>query len=337
MEAAMNKCAPFVGWFVMVACVLQGPAILRSEAPAPASQSSAPAFPDVIPLPDSFGPEGIAVGRGPMFYTGSLAPATFGQILVGDLLTGQVSELVAPTGRPALGMKYDPRSDLLFVAGGSSGRATVYAASSGDQIAFYQFRPPSSPPPAIPTTVINDVVVTRDAAYFTESTAPFLYRVSLGPGGEPSADFEEIPLTGNFGLAGGCAGPPIKANGIDAVPNGEHLIVLHTSEGQLYRIDTATHAVAAIELGTDDVCSGDGILLDGNTLYVVQNVMNRIAVVALSPDYLSGRITRYITEPFASNPTTKVPTTLAEFGNFLYAVTAGFAPPAPDSVVRLLK
>jgi hypothetical protein len=70
-------------------------------------------------------PEGIAVGRGPTFYTGSLAPATFGQILVGDLLTGQVSELVAPTGRPALGMKYDPRSDLLFVAGGSSGRNGV--------------------------------------------------------------------------------------------------------------------------------------------------------------------------------------------------------------------
>jgi sugar lactone lactonase YvrE len=202
-------------------------------------------------------------------------------------------------------MKYDPRSDLLFVAGGATGRATVYAGSSGPQIAFYQFRPPSNPPPALPTTVINDVVLTREAAYFTESTAPFLYRVALGPGGEPSPDFEEIRLTANFGVPGGCAGSPIRANGIDAVPSGKHLIVLHTSEGQLYRIDTATHTVAAIELGTDDLCSGDGILLDGNTLYVVQNVMNRIAVVALSPDHLSGRITRYITEPFASDPTTK--------------------------------
>jgi sugar lactone lactonase YvrE len=336
MEAAMNKRVPVVALFVMVACVLQNLAILRSEAPTSASQSNAPVFPAVSSLPVGFGPEGIAVGRGPTFYTGSLAPATFGQILVGDLLTGQVSELVAPTGRPALGMKYDPRSDLLFVAGGSSGRATVYAASSGNQIVFYQFRPPSPPPPAVLTTVINDVVVTRDAAYFTESTAPFLYRVALGPGGEPSPGFEEIPLTGNFGVPGGCAGSPIRANGIDAVPSGEHLIVLHTSEGQLYRIDTATHAVAPIDLGTDNVCSGDGILLDGNTLYVVQNV-NRIAVVALSPDHLSGRITRYITEPFASNPATKVPTTLAEFGSFLYAVTAGFAPPAPDFVVRLPK
>jgi hypothetical protein len=32
-----------------------------------------------------------------------------------------------------------------------------------------------------------------------------------------------------------------------------------------------------------------------------------------------------------------VPTTIAEFGNALYAVTAGFAPPSPDFVVRVSK
>lgn len=31
------------------------------------------------------------------------------------------------------------------------------------------------------------------------------------------------------------------------------------------------------------------------------------------------------------------PTTIAEFGNALYAVTAGFAPPAQDFVVRVTK
>jgi hypothetical protein len=64
---------------------------------------------------------------------------------------------------------------------------------------------------------------------------------------------------------------------------------------------------------------------------------NRIAVVELSPDYLSGEIVRFITEPFTSNASTKVPTTIAEFGNALYAVTAGFAAPTPDFVVRLRK
>jgi hypothetical protein len=70
---------------------------------------------------------------------------------------------------------------------------------------------------------------------------------------------------------------------------------------------------------------------------VVQNRLNRVAVVELSPDYVAGAITRYITEPFASNPATKVPTTIAEFDHALYAVTAGFAPPATDFVVRLPK
>jgi hypothetical protein len=328
MEVAMKRHALLLGLCVLVAYVLHHPTVLGFGPPP---------FPTAIPLPVDFGPEGIATGSGTTFYVGSLAPATSGQILVGDLRTGEVSELVAPTGRAALGMKYDPRSVLLFVAGGATGSATVYAASSGDQVAFYQFQPPSSPPPDLPTTVINDVVVTRDAAYFTDAAAPFLYRVALGPAGDPSEDFQAIPLPVNFSMAGGCGGLPIKANGIDATPNGKHLIVVHTTEGRLYRIDTTAYSVVPIDLGTGDVCSGDGLLLDGRTLYVVQNALNRIAVVELAPDSLSGTITRYLIEPFASNPAIKVPTTIAEFGDALYAVTAGFAPPEPDFVVWLPK
>ena len=69
----------------------------------------------------------------------------------------------------------------------------------------------------------------------------------------------------------------------------------------------------------------------------MQNQLNRVAVVDLSADYLTGEVVRYITEPFASNAGTRVPTTVAEFGNALYAVTAGFAAPSPDYVVRLSK
>jgi hypothetical protein len=328
-EVAMKRHAQLLGLFVLVASALHQP---------PGLGFGAPVFPAVIRLPVGFGPEGIATGIGTAFYVGSLSPETAGQILVGDLRTGEISELVGPTGRPALGMKHDPRSDLLFVAGGPSGSATVYAASSGDQIAIYQFQPPSSIlPPGTPTTLINDVVVTGDAAHFTDAAAPFLYRVALGPSGDPSEDFQPIPLPVNFSMGGACAGPPIRANGIDATPNGKYLIVVHTSEGRLYRIDTATYSVVPIDLNTDDVCSADGLLLDGHTLYVVQNALNRIAVVELAPNYLSGTITRYIIEPFASNPAIKVPTTIAEFGDALYAVTAGFAPPDPDFVVRLPK
>jgi sugar lactone lactonase YvrE len=307
--------------------------LMVADAPA---QGNAPVFPDLIPLPPGFGPEGIAVGNGHTFYVGSLAPATLGQILVGDLRTGQLSQLVAPTGRLAAGMKFDSRSNFLFVAGGTSGRGTIYDAASGAEIAFYQFQPPGIPG-------INDVIVTRDAAYFTDSTRPFLYRVALGPQGQPG-DARTIPLLANFGVPGGCTvGPPMTGNGIAATPNGTYVILVHMSEGQLYRMETATHTVVPIDLsggdflGGGDVCTADGMLLDGKTLYVVQNFLNRVAVVDLSPDYLSGFITRYITEPFTSNPATKVPTTIAEFGDSLYAVTAGFAPPAPDFVVQVSK
>ena len=106
---------------------------------------------------------------------------------------------------------------------------------------------------------------------------------------------------------------------------------------QLYRIDTATHTPTLVDLGGETLPNADGLLLHGKTLYVVQNVRNRIAVVTLSPDYLSGEIVGFITEPFTSNPATKVPTTVARFGDALYAVTAGFAAPSPDFVVRVTR
>ena len=42
------------------------------------------AFPDIVPLPTGFEPEGIAIGGGSTFYAGSLADGT---IVAGDLRT----------------------------------------------------------------------------------------------------------------------------------------------------------------------------------------------------------------------------------------------------------
>jgi hypothetical protein len=92
-----------------------------------------------------------------------------------------------------------------------------------------------------------------------------------------------------------------------------------------------------VDLGGETLPNADGLLLDGKTLYVVQNFRNTIGVVDLSPDYLSGTVEDPITEPFTSNASTKVPTTIAKFGDALYAVTAGFAAPSPDFVVRVDK
>jgi hypothetical protein len=294
-------------------------------------------FPDLIPLPAGFGSEGIAVGTGSTFYVGSFTPPNLGQILVGNLRTGVLSELVPPNGRPAVGMKVDARTNFLFVAGGASGGGAVYDANSGAEVGFYPFLPAG-------THIVNDVVVTHRAAYFTVSTGPLLGRVALEPNGQPTTA-DTIPLPPNFGVRGSCTvGPSPRSNGIAATADGKQLIVMHTSEGQLYRLDTATLEPMPIDVvggdyaGGNPLCGGDGLLLDGTTLYVAQfGPLNRVAVVELSPDLQSGAVVRYITEPFASNPAIALPTTLAEFGRSLYAVTYGGALPAPDFVVALPK
>jgi hypothetical protein len=134
--------------------------------------ASQPVFLPVIPLPDGFQPEGIAVGRGHTFFVGSIPT---GAIFRGDLRTGE-GDLLVPTqdGRYAIGLDFDARSGYLFVAGGPTGQAYVYDADTGAPLAEYQLAAPGS-------SFINDVIVTRQAAYFTNSFQPEFYRVRLGP------------------------------------------------------------------------------------------------------------------------------------------------------------
>lgn len=283
-------------------------------------------FPSFIPLPDGWGPEGIATGRGTDFYAGArhLSPYA-GAIYKGDLRTGLGDILVEPQpGRAALGLKIDQRSNLLFVAGGPTGAAYVYDGTSGEELAFFQFAAGSS--------FINDVVITRQAAYFTDSLNAVLYVVPLGPGGRlpDPLTFDVLPLSGDFVLASG-----FNANGIAATRNGEWLIVVQSVTGLLYRVDPATGFATLIDLDGTVVTSGDGILLDGRTLYVTRNSLNRIAIITLDRTLASGEYVDDIT-----SPDFQVPTTIAEFGNALYAVNAKFGLPIAGTefeVVRVSK
>ena len=73
-------------------------------------------FPDSVPLPVDFQPEGIASRAGSTFYSASL---TTGDIYQGDLRTGKGFVLVAPPGGgQGVGLKADVPDDFLFVAGG---------------------------------------------------------------------------------------------------------------------------------------------------------------------------------------------------------------------------
>jgi len=286
------------------------------------SQIGAVTFPPVVALPNGFQPEGIAAGTGTTFFVGSIPS---GAVFRGDLLTGQGSVLVPPQAdRSSIGMKYDARTGLLFVAGGASGKAFIYDGNSGANIADIQL--------GTAPTFINDLVITRHAVYFTDSLAPVLYKLPLSDTGALPNPLtkQTIPLSGEFDFIPGT----INGNGIEALSNGTTLIVVNFAVGALYRVDATDGSTTRLDLGSDSVPNGDGILLQGKTLYVVQNFLNQVAVVKLSADFTSGEVVKRIT-----SSAFRVPTTIAAFGGALYAVNARFdTPPTPDTdydVVRV--
>jgi hypothetical protein len=288
------------------------------------SAADPPSFPETIALPDGFQPEGIEVGKGTTFYVGSRVT---GAIVRGDLRTeDEPSILVAGNqGRLATGIELD-QHNRLWVAGAGTGDAYVYDAETGELLRTYDFATGTDANP----TFINDVVITPDAAYFTDSRRPVLYRVVIGPGGELGT-FETIPVSGDFVMSGA-----FNLNGIDATPSGHVLVAVQSSTGKLFRIDPTTGVADEIELGGESVPAGDGILLSGKTLYVVQNALNQVAVIELAPDLSSGEVVTRLTDPDF-----RVPTTIDEFGSRLYAVNARFGVANPGSaeyeVVQLRK
>jgi sugar lactone lactonase YvrE len=276
-------------------------------------------FPETIPLPNGWQPEGIAIGRGYDFFAGSRAT---GAVFAGDLKRGTGRVLVpARAGRAALGMKVD--GDRLFVAGGQTGKGFVYSTRSGSDLAEYTFT-------AAPTFV-NDVIVTRRAAYFTDSHRKQLYVLDLGRGGRLPSAARTLPLTGDLQYDNDDT--TFELNGIDATSDGKRLITVQARTGLLFLVDPRSGDTEQIDLDGVTLPNGDGILLDGRTLYVVQNRLNQIAVVRLDRGLDDGEVVDTITDPDFD-----VPTTIAQKGHRLWAVNARFStPPTPDTPYHVVK
>jgi sugar lactone lactonase YvrE len=225
--------------------------------------------------------------------------------------------LVPPhPGRNHTGLKVDSRFDRLFVSGGASKGIYVYDSHTGEDVASY----------AIPDAgFVNDVVLTRRAAYFTDSQVQRLYRVPIAKDGS-LGELELVPISGDLQF-----GPGFNANGIEALPGGRTLIVVQSGPGKLFAVDAASGASREIALDAP-VTNGDGLLLRGRILYVVQNQLNRVAVVKLDRRLESGRVVSHLTSPDLD-----IPTTVAPFKRFVYAVNARFDRPdeSEADVVRL--
>jgi sugar lactone lactonase YvrE len=271
-----------------------------------------PGLVTTIALPDGFRPEGIAIGSQPFAYFGSLAD---GSIYRASLVDGTGEIISQGPGTSSVGLKIDGR-DRLYVAGGPAGNGRIVSARTGEILASYTFTTAPS--------FVNDVVLTPDAAWFTDSLSPVLYQVPRFHSGRiaTQAEVVTVPLTGDF-----MPTPGFNLNGITRTPDGRALIVVQSSTGRLFRVDPATGVTTGIDLGGDSVPNGDGILVSGRTLYVVQNQLNTVAVIRLDPGGTRGTVTARVTDPRFD-----VPTTVARFGSLLYLPNARFTtPPTPTT------
>ena len=280
--------------------------LLTLAAAAPGARS--------IPLPDDFAPEGIAVGDDAAFFVGSLWD---GDIYRGSLRTGRGSMLVDTTGRQAVGLKVeqrDDRPDRLWVAGGVTGRVFVYNARTGAEIADLRVTNPAG-------TLLNDLIVTEDAVYVTDSFTPRLYVVPLRESGRIGTP-RTLTVTGPAADSG-TTFPGL--NGIEAARGGKTLVVNNTVLGGLYTVDPDTGASEQIELPDGAIAPGvtDGLLLRDRTLWVVENAANRLVKLRLSGDLSRGVVADVIDNDTVGG-LFRVPTTVARHGEDLALVNARF-------------
>lgn len=270
-------------------------------------------WPARFPLPNGFRPEGIAIGAAPYAYFGSLGT---GDVYRASLASGAGRVVVRGLGqdRSAVGLKIDARGRL-FIAGGYSKEIRVADVRTGEYVA--QYAPAGS-------AMVNDVVLTPGAAWFTDSFRPQLYRLPLGKDGRPGEP-ATVPLTGEWEQ-----GPGFTANGIERTPDGRALLVANTvaGGGGLMRVDPRTGEARAVDIGALKLPNADGLLRLGRLLYVVQQVQSAVDVIRLNESGSKGRAVARITDPGRF----RIPTTAAAWGDRIYLPNARFdVDPLPDT------
>jgi outer membrane protein assembly factor BamB len=274
--------------------------------PMGSGQAGDKPFPKIVQALTGAPPEGFTIGKGNAAYNGSID----GSIYKMDLRTGE-GEILVPaepdfdweTECYKLGMRVDPRSNYLFVAGCINGDAYVFDADSGEEIMKYQLATPYD-------SAINDIAITQDAVYFTDFYQPFIYRLPLSRNGRipDQADAATaIPLTGDFGNGDNLGG--VFANGIVATPDGSTLIVGHSGTSKIFRVDPNTgHADEIIVdpplVGLPEGGFLDAIVLRDGVLYILTSdasdtypPVDRVQVVVLDDDLLTGSLVGSITDP----------------------------------------
>ena len=169
----------------------------------------------------------------------------------------------------------------------------------------------------------NDLLVTKNAVYVTDSVNPALFKIPLDDNGQRSGDWETLELTG---FVMDRAGVGFNANGLVGDSDSSELVVVNIATGVLYHVDTGNGAATPIAIDGEEqlFVDGDGLYMDGRTRYIMQNFSNKIAVVQLSDDLTQGTFVKnLVSDQFA------IPTTIAGFGDSIYAINTHFCEITP--------
>jgi sugar lactone lactonase YvrE len=261
-------------------------------------------------MPTGSIPEGIAITGSRAFVT-SLSNGTVYKV---DLTTGTHEVLTPATGVGAVGIMIDHQGRL-FVAGGTAGTVRVIDSASGEVQATYKVASGSN-------AFVNDFAVLGDAVYVTDSSTPVLYKLPLGDNGKlPKAD--EVAT---IKLSGITYGEGFNVNGIVTTPDRTALMVVQTNTGRLYRVDEETGAAEPVDVGNADLTFGDGMLLEGDTLYVVRNMPNSVTVLEVDRAGKTARLVDTITDSRFDTPTT-----IARYNDAFYLPNARFTVKDPTT------
>lgn len=268
-------------------------------------------------MPDGSGPEYIVIGEGPLAYVSSLKT---GAVFLVDLEHGTHEIFVPPVAPTAVGMGLDAHRRL-FVCGGIDGSLSVIDTSSRSVLRRYQLGGEQS--------FTNELIVTPDAVWVTDSFTPVLYKLPFGEWGELPLDDDvlRIPLSGDLVYQQGeTFAECFNSNGIAPTPDQTAILVVQTNTGKIFRINPTTGHATLVDLGGEDVMWGDGLVLENRTLYVVQNMANSVSVIELDAAGTSGKVIDRWTDPNFDTPTA-----MARFGDRFYLSNARFTTPNAET------
>ncbi len=294
------------------ALVLAAPLVLAPATATPAPAASRPSTYVVSDDPDTF-PEGIHVSRDGTMYVTSKGTGT---VYRGDVRSRRM--------RPWLPGGADGRVTATGVHEDPWGRVLVAGAESRHLFLYDRRGRLLAKRTTAEETFLNDFAFSGGHVYVTDSFQQTIYRATLTRRG--LGKLEPWMTIDRFSVA------PEFLNGIVATPDGTALLVADWQAGRTFRVDLRRRTGTPIRVVNGTV-GGDGLLLDGRTLWAVDNVVQgdgslvtSAKEVRLNGSWTEGRILD-VSEPAGPE---RQPTTIARDGHRLLWVESQFGAVVPE-------